>query len=184
MDFNFDECRAVLHRSLMDALSEHSQAIRELNSAERLMAISYDILPWDPYIGVAFRLESETGTDPPLGPADWQHSHFIEDLDCPALHPARDYTQQLYTEIGGGGGTSAQEIAHLIYLAAADAILDESVATLLESAGVQAPFVGSSLPWGHSFTYMVLDEDKVIKANYCEIVVANRVAQRLLGRIP
>jgi hypothetical protein len=36
--------------------------------------------------------------------------------------------------------------------------------------------------WG-KFEYMVLDEDKAFKANYCEMLISNRVTKRLLGRV-
>jgi hypothetical protein len=182
LDFNYDECCVVLHRALMDALTENRKAIRALNKTEPLWAVSYEILPWDPYIGVAFRLESESGHGASLNSAEWKHSHFIEDISTKALIPAKDYVHQAYLTVSGDGNRS-QEVAHLIFLAEATALLENSVATLLQSVGIDAPTIGDSLPWNY-FKYIVSDGDGVIKANYCDIVCANRVSRRLLGRVP
>jgi hypothetical protein len=181
MNFNFKECVEVLHRALMGALAEYGEAIRTLNKTEPLWAISFDILPWDPYVGLAFRLESESGHDASMNSADWKHSHFIEELNTKALIPAKEYTHHAYQTLGGDG-KSSQEVAHLIFLAAANALLDDRVARLLQSFGVDAPVIGEKLPWNF-FKYLVIDGDGVIKANYCDIVCANRVTRRLLGCI-
>jgi hypothetical protein len=79
-----------------------------------------------------------------------------------------------------GEPSQSQEIAHLTFLAAADALLDESVALRLQSVGVMAPVITDKLRSNY-FKYVVLDEDGVIKANYCDIICANRVTRRLLG---
>jgi hypothetical protein len=178
MTFDYPKCRSVLYESLIAALTEHCERIRKLNADDKFWAISYDVIPWDPYLGVAFRLESEFA-ETSLNSADWKHSHFIEDMSTPALHPARDFVFQRY-QAATGEPSQCQEIAHLIFLAAGDALLDESVALLLQSVGVMAPVIGDKLPWNY-FKYVVLDEDGVIKANYCDIICANRVTRRLLG---
>lgn len=179
MKFKFAECRKVLHRALVEALAENSGRIRELQKTEEIWAISYDILPWDPYVGIAFRVKSESGHDSSLNSSGWNHSHFIEDISCKHLKPARDYTHTAYGS--ASGGLSSQEIAHLIFLAAADALLDESIASLLQSFGVNAPVIEDSLAGGY-FKFVVLDDDGTIKANYCDIIRSNRVTRRLLGK--
>ena len=181
MNFNLTECRKVLHNDLMNALTAKREAIRDLHKVEELWAISYDIIPWDPYIGIAFRLESESGFNASLKSGDWKHSHFIEDCTSKELVPARDYVHAQF-QSAGDDGKRAQEMAHLIFLAAADALLDESVALLLQSAQINAPVIGDTLPCNY-FKYIVIDEDGVIKANYCDIVCANRVTKRLLGKV-
>jgi hypothetical protein len=181
MAFDFDECIEVLRNSLTGALAAHGEAIRALNQVEPLWAISFDILPWDPNVGIAFRLESESGTNASSNSADWKHAQLIGDWNAKELVAAKEYTHQAY-QARGSDGKRCQEAAHLIFLAAAHALLDERVAFQLQSFGVDAPVVGEKLPWNY-FKYMVADDDGVIKANYCDIVCANRVTRRVLGRI-
>lgn len=178
MKFDFAQCRRILHRSLMAALEKNQKRICELNKTEPIWAISYDIIPWDPYVGIAFRLESESDDrENSMSSGGWMNSHFIEDITEPALHPARDYVEELCKS------NSSQEVPHLIYLAAADALLDKKVAALLQSNGVAATVWGNRLSRGGCFSYIVTDEDRVLKADYCEIVIANRITRRLLGRV-
>ena len=181
MEFDYEECRQVLHHSLMSALGARRDVIRELHKVEEFWALSYDILPWDPYVGVAFRLESESGHDASMNSGGWKHSHFIEDISDTELISAREYIHSAYMR-AASDGKGGQEAAHLIFLAAADALLDHSVALLLQECGINAPVIGDVLPWNY-FKYIVIDEDGVIKANYCDIVCANRVTRRLLGRV-
>jgi hypothetical protein len=116
-----------------------------------------------------------------MKPGGWRHSHFIEDINTKELIPARDYTHGACST-AKAEGLGSQEVAHLIFLAAADALLDKSVSTFLQSVGINATERSDTLPRGY-FQYIVIDEDGVIKANYCDIVLANRVTRRLLGRV-
>ena len=91
----------------------------------------------------------------------------------------REYTASVYPR---SGGTVGREALHIILLAAAEALLDEQVGHLLHECGLHETVKRDDVPWG-GFEYVVLDEDKAFKANYCEFVLANRVAKRLLGRV-
>ena len=135
LHFDFDECVGVFLQSLLGALAEHGQRIESLNQDERLQAISFDILPWDPYIGIAFRtLNEPIDTD---HSADWVHSHFIGEINCRALHPALEFASNAYQAVLKEPG-KCQEVAHLLFVAAAVALLDDRVAQLLQSFGVAA----------------------------------------------
>jgi len=180
MKFKYSKCRKVLHQALMDALAEHREAIRALHQTEEIWAMSYDILPWDPYVGIAVRLESESDHHSTLNSGDWKHSHFIEDISCKALVPARDFAHQAY-QSAGEDDSLRQDFAHLIFLAAAESLLDESVASFLQSVGIDVPVIGDKLPWSY-FKFVVIDGDGVIKSNYCDIVCAMRATRRLLGK--
>ena len=180
MQFDYDECREIFHRALLTALHEHRDAIRKLHATEAIWAISYYIIPWQPYISIAFRLSSESNYPASLVSADWKYFDFITDRKSQALVSARDFAHEAYESVSDDS-KRCQDVAHLIYLAAADALLDPSIATLLQSLGINALEIGDALPRGY-FKYIVIDEDKVIKANYCDIVCANRVTRRLLGR--
>jgi hypothetical protein len=73
-------------------------------------------------------------------------------------------------------------MAHLIFLAGAEALLDPRVAQLLVELGINAPTYRDSFP-SPLFEYMVFDFDKTVSANYCEIVLANRVTAKWRPRL-
>ena len=182
MGFPFDECLEVLRNALTVSLDEHGPTIRELNRAESFGAATYDILPWDPYLGVGFRLESEPYDS--TNSADWKHGRVISAWNSPTIAAAQDYLHRVYRGFRQGAdcdGDSLQEAAHLIFLAGAQALLDPRIALQLQGLGVAAPIIGDTMPW-HVFKFFVFDDDGAIKANYCDVLCANRAAQRLLGR--
>jgi hypothetical protein len=180
MKFDFTECRSILHRALIDGLAANSSRIRALQAKEEIWAIAYDIIPWDPYIGVAVCLKNEIDRSG-LHSGGWKNSHFIENISTKAFDSAVEYTFQAYESVSEDP-KRCQDVARLIYLAAADALLDEGVAVLLQSLGVNAPVIRDKLPWNY-FKYVVTDADGVIKANYCDIICANRATRRLLGMV-
>jgi hypothetical protein len=144
--------------------------------------LCYDILPWHGIVALSFRVVEDERNEVPhrwyrYSPADWKHYDFVGDETT--FDAAREHTHRIY--MAAGDPRRQQEVMHLISLAAADALLDPGVAHRLQSFGIAAPVVVDELPRGR-FEYMVIDEDRVIKANYCEIVMANRIAKRLLGR--
>ena len=78
MTFDFDACRDVLFTGLLAALTKNRKRLRDLRKIEEIWAISYDVIPWDPYIGVACRLLSESNSLDALKPGGWKHSHFLD----------------------------------------------------------------------------------------------------------
>ena len=180
MTFSFDECVSVLFAGLVQALEGKGEKMRELHLSEQITAISYDVLPWDPYVGVALRIKSEStglATDP-LGPGDWKHSHFIDNpREFPLLERARNYVHDAYKSVWEVS-ISARERAHVILSATARALLDERIAFLLQSFGIPAPIVGDNFPWPW-FEYIVSDDDRSLKINYCELLHVNRINRRL-----
>ncbi len=118
----------------MSALREHGKTIRTLHAEEELWAISYDIIPWDPYIALAFRLRSESNYPVSDVSADWKHCELIGDHNCKSLVPARDFAHQACESVGHNS-KQGQDVAHLIYLAAADALLDQGQRTLNSFSG-------------------------------------------------
>lgn len=183
MKFNYDECRALLHQTLMDVLSEHSDRIRTLHQAEDIWALSYDVIPWQPFAALSFRVREESQRDLRYDVGGWRNYEFVGNIDSPALKQVADYVavEVNNSAVGDPDGTRSQETAHLIYLAAAEALLAEDVATLLKSLGINVPATSDTLRLSY-FEFIVFDDDKTLKANYCELLRANRVTQRLLGR--
>jgi hypothetical protein len=182
MDFDFDECTRILHKGLVSGLAARGDQIRNLHATEPLRAVSYDVVPWHPRLSVSFRLESESNWGASANFADWKHDYFVGETDSESLVEARRYIEAAYKQGEGDTGTRCQEIAHLIFLSAAHALLAEDVAVTLRSFGIDAPHICDTMPW-YGFHYFVTDPDGVIKANYCDIVCANRVTQRLIGRV-
>ncbi|ADB18806.1 hypothetical protein Psta_4157 [Pirellula staleyi DSM 6068] len=179
MRFDFDALVEVLRLAVLSAISDRDVTIRELSRIEPLWAVSLDILPWQPYVGIAFRLESESDYGASSNSADWKHSHFIENISSAPLSVAADYVHRLHQEFNED---VSLEVSHLILLAGAHALLDSRVALLLRSIGIDAPEINERLS-GTYFKYFVIDSDGTIKANYCDIVRANRATRFMLGRI-
>ena len=183
MHYDYDTCRDVLLRSLTEALEQQADRIRELEARTRadgraLNGMSFDVLPWHPTITVSFRSSADSEQFR-YEPGDWQGYALIGPHNAAKpLAPAMQIVGAAYVLAGDEVG---QESNHLIQLAAADAILDPKVAQLLQECGVRASIITDSIPYG-LFEFVVVDEDRVFRANYCEIVVAMRVARRLLGR--
>jgi hypothetical protein len=118
------------------------------------------------------------GEDFPASPqhryrsVEWRHHDFTRDCESATLRDAARYVQEIYL-----GSSYNREIAHLIFLAAGEALLDPAVAVYLQGIGIDAPVWTDEFASG--FEYIVVDEDQTVKANYCEIVLVNRVTARL-----
>jgi hypothetical protein len=173
--FPFDECRDVLFRGLFEAFQIHAEEIRQLHKSEIIQAISFDVLPWDPYLGVAFRVQAESNSLNPLtNPADWKHSHFIQTNRSPLLRDAEEYIHKI------SRNSCAHDVDHGIFIAAAKALLDERIAAFLQSLEISAPTVTNETSWPRfPLEYIVSDDDQVITLNYCAWLHANRVTRRL-----
>jgi hypothetical protein len=117
--------------------------------------------------------------------ADWKHNCLIGNE--PSLSPphasasvklfenAANYIYEQTME----SGELEQEVVHLIYLATAEALLDPSITSVLRGYQIDAPFVEDSFLPHRCFEYVVTDPDESIAANYCEIVIANRITNRM-----
>ncbi len=181
MKFDFDKCRAFLHKSLMTVLQKHGTAIRGLHESEDIWALSFDIIPWQPFAALSFRAKDESQGDLRYDVGGWRHHEFLGDINEPLLKKVAEYSREIvsYPDSDDDEGTSSQEAAHLLYLATATALLESDVAMYLNSLGINAPNASNTLSSSY-FEFIVFDEDKCLKANYCEIVRANRVTKRLL----
>lgn len=72
----------------------------------------------------------------------------------------------------------AEDLRHVLFMAAAEALLDPEIANILRSYGVDAPDFGSALG-GYPFYFYVMDPDEALRVNYCDVVRANRVSARV-----
>ena len=137
--------------------------------------MSLDVLPWHQFACISFRkwgTETSEG-DSRYSPADWELYEFIGDG---YFEKTRECTAGLYQS--PPDGITPAHCAHLIYTAGAEALLDPAVAQELQASGIDAPLITDDT--AGSFEFIVLDEDKVITANYCEVTIASRLTRRLL----
>lgn len=194
MNYDHDQCRDVLLRFLLDALTGHADLIRRFEAEHRtswcsgLSAISFDILPWQPFVSISFRTASDNDPNFRHRPNEstWKGYNLIgwQNAGEP-LRSVEKYVHQLWTDVSSDP-EKCQEVNHLIFLAAAESLLDPKVAELLQQCNLPASIITDQVPYSEfgTFDYIVVDEDRVFDANYCELVCAMRVARRLLGRIP
>jgi hypothetical protein len=181
MKHDFAECRRVLFDATLKALRESSTFINSIERTPRgdlpVTGISLDLYPWHGAMTLSLRLSS----DFPLGGhrydiGDWKHHDFPRAWETTFFQEAGRFLQRFYQ---AGGQDEFQVRAHLIFLAGAEALLDPRVAQELQSLGIDAPIKTDHF-LSHYFEYIVFDGDATVKANYCEIVMANRVTNRFL----
>lgn len=183
MTFDFTACRRVLFQGVMAGLRSQAKKIQAIERGgggqlQTITGVSLDLAPWHGGVGLSLRIAADP-TDPVrrLSSVEWKHFGFLSPENCPALEPVGEYIQKCYRAKGQRGSL---DMAHLIFLAGADALLDKKVAGFFQEVGVDAPVIRAKLE-PHCFDYVVLDPDGSLKANYCELVLAMRVTRRLLG---
>jgi hypothetical protein len=182
MPIDFVECREVLFRGIMEGLRSQEADIRATERDARgeslVNGISLDLAPWHGGVGLSLRLQSDPRRgDGRYNSADWDYFDFVSGQTCAALRTAGAYIRDIYLSEGQEGPLG---LAHLIFLAGAEALLDERVAEYLRSLDIDAPIVRERFQ-DHVFEYIVTDPDGTVRANYCEIVVANRWTARLMA---
>lgn len=185
--FNYDESRGMIVRDLLHAIQDNAERIRLIAAADNnhVDGICFELAPWNRSFAISFRTSTDqfvascdgTRIGIRYSPADWRHTDFIHSKGY--FQGVSDFAARVYHMPGGEAG---RESNHLILTVAADALLDEAVATCLQACGLNATIRNDEIPWG-GFEYMVYDIDQALKANYCEIILANRVTKRLLGHL-
>ncbi len=182
MRFQFADCRAAILRGILAALDSHRTAIKRIERTRggRLGAITgfaLDLAPWHGGVGLAPRLSSDPrDAERRYSSVEWEFFNFISTANSEALVAVGEYIRKAYRSRGKRGYL---DMAHLIFLAGAEALLDKRVAATLAECGVDAPVVRNRLG-GDRFDYIVVDPDGTIHSNYCELVLAMRVTKRLL----
>lgn len=175
----FDECRKLLYDSTLNALKESSAFFASIERTAReelpVTGISLDLYPWHGALTLSLRLSSDFESRYDIG--DWKHHDFLSAWETKCFDEAGKWLERFYQ---AGGSDEYQVRAHLIFLAGAEALLDPNVAKQLQALGVNAPIKSDRIQ-SHSFEYIVLDSDATVKANYCELVIANRVTHRMLN---
>jgi hypothetical protein len=177
---SFSACRDTFRRGIIEGLLASEGYIQAIGRTAQgiipVSAIALDIYPWHAWANLSLRLTSDP-MDIRYAIADWPHFDFVNQETCSPIREAAVYAAEVYRN--PPASMERIEIAHLIFLAGAEALLDESIAETLNRLGIDAPNLGDGIK-GHWFEYLVLDPDGTVRANYCEIVRANRSTDRLI----
>lgn len=184
----YDEMIVLLQEGLIEALEEAGPTIQALPCNEPgeipINAMSFDLYPWHEYIAISFRSHDQAYTEEEFDIAAWTYFELVRTLDCksPKFKKASKHVCNAYQK--GKFRLEGQASAHLIFLAAATALLSTPVIAKLREIG----FVETTeLPkepnfesdWG--LLLIVKDWDATFSFNYCELVQANHIAALLLG---
>ncbi len=187
MAFNFSQCRSRILEGVLAGLRLRADRIAEIAAEVRVPGVEYpidgvslDLVPWHAALGVSFRRHAERDPDVRYCNVEWTYFDVVSHQTCAELKAVADFVHEAYTS--EDANALAVEMAHLIFLAGAEAILDPRVAQTLVELGINAPTYRDRLlsPW---FEYLVLDFDGNVRANYCELVLANRVTAKWWPRL-
>lgn len=183
----FGACKAAILAAITDALRERAEYVASFERTARgdipVTGIALELTPWHGGLGLSLRLSS----DYPLGnvqydSADWPHFDFTTGCTSPSIAAAILLVKQVYEE-GKKPDNDRRDFAHLTFLAGAEALLDPAVASILKDFDIDAPVLEDRFV-SSPFQYIVADPDATLKSNYCDIVLANRVAKRVLENGP
>lgn len=177
-----EKCKTAINTAIVDALNDCSDYIGQIERTGSgdlpVTGIALELFPWHTSLGLSLR----TNNDFPAGEsrydsADWEHFDFANGCDLPSIDNAIKLVSELY-EMGRGDALKLTETAHLAFVAGAEALLQPSVCDTLNKLEIRAPKLSESFV-SSPFQYIVMDGDETVKSNYCDIVLANRVTQRL-----
>ncbi|MEM9541108.1 MAG: hypothetical protein AAGA60_16595 [Cyanobacteria bacterium P01_E01_bin.42] len=180
-DFHYDRCAQCIRDGIIHALQLQTQYIQNIQKSKdyqsRIRALSFDVYPWHQYVALSIRLNSDTVEN---NPAEWSHFEFISTVECDSipLKKAAEYITQQY-ESAEEQGISAREMAHLLFLASAEALLSSDVIILLQKMGVELEDSDDPLDF-QRVKLCVWDVDESISANYCDIIRANRATEQIV----
>ncbi|MCE4555448.1 hypothetical protein [Pelomonas cellulosilytica] len=141
-----------------------------------MSGLSLDLFIQYGYVQISLRLREERELGGNIGA--WANQGFLSSKDGPCDEELGAIVSSIEQFMGGATGT-AEDLRHVLFMAAAEALLAPEVATLLRSYGVDAPDFGSALG-GYPFYFYVMDPDEALRVNYCDVVRANRVVARVL----
>jgi hypothetical protein len=184
MAFNFSQCQSLILQGILEGLRLHADKIAAIEKVPNVefpvSGVSLDLVPWHGALGVSLRLCTEHEPELRYCNVEWAYFDLVSNANCPRLQLAADFVQKAYAS--ENSNSTAREMAHLIFLAGAEALLDPQVAQLLVELGINAPTYRDSF-LSPLFEYMVFDFDGTVRENYCELVLANRVTAKWWSRL-
>ncbi|GAC1459174.1 MAG: hypothetical protein NVSMB70_04050 [Chamaesiphon sp.] len=165
--FDYQECREQFLRAIHTTLEAKANYLTSIKRTVRrsspITGLALEIYPWHHYCAFSIRLNSDKDR---YNSADRQHFEFASSNEdnIESLNKVARYITEIYMPLLERNATNdARNIAHLIFLAGAEALLDHSVAHQLCSLGIDASVIDKELPENHIFEYMVFD---VIDSTY------------------
>lgn len=178
----YEACRSCILAAILDGLRERTDYINSIPRNGRgdipATGLALELSPWEGGLGLSLRLtEDFPRGDERYTSADWSQFDFTEGCSSPSFEAARAYFSEMYKQ-ADDSGQDPREIAHLVFLAGAEALLDPSVSQYLSTLGINAPEVGDYFI-DSPFEFIVMDPDESVKSNYCDLVVSYRIAERL-----
>ncbi len=184
----YDETVVILQEGLIEALEEARPTIQALprnwEGKIPINAMSFDLYPWHEYIAISFRAEHQSLTKRAFDIAVWKYFELVRTLECKSqkFRKASKHVCNAYQK--GKFRLEGQASAHLIFLAAATALLSTPVTEKLREIGFDETTELPKEPnfesdWG--LFLIVKDWDATFSFNYCELVKANHIAALLLG---
>jgi hypothetical protein len=180
MAFVFSQCRDLILHGILAGIWLRTDAIARIALEKQASGVSLDLVPWHSALGLSIRQRTEHGADIRYCNVDWEYCDLVSNQTCPELQRAADFIHEAYTS--EDSNDVAKEMAHMIFLAGAEALLDAQVAMAFSKLGINAPVCGDNfMPRG--IEYMVFDFDGTVRANYCELVLANRVTARWWSKL-
>jgi hypothetical protein len=179
---SFRKCREMFRLGLIESLARCESRLRELvNGAGGglfpINGLALRVLPWHRDAWIAFRSASDPAG---LDVGQWAyHDLFTDFAYSRPLAEASAYAGAAWSEPPAGRSNS--DIAHLVFLAGAEALLDR---TVIEKFYTVLGIADNAESFDRWFDYFVLDDDQVFKANYCDVVLANRRTEKALPDWP
>ena len=172
--------RDELVRALRAARSAFGVLPRTADGGLSISGLSLDLHIQHGYVAVSLRTDDEKWEDTHIG--DWKHAQFLSSLDDdPETEMAclADIMNTLYAEVPEDDVYAQLDRRHMLYLVAAEAVLDEKVAEVLNDYGIEALVFGDAVG-STPFLFFVYDADGSLSTNYCDIVRAHRITARVL----
>lgn len=169
--------REALIRTLRAAAPHFANWPATPRGGPNLSGLSLDLFIQHGYVQISMRLSEERQLGGDIGA--WANQGYLSSLNGPCDEELGPMVELIERFMASGEG-SEEDLRHLLFVAAAEALLDAEVAAVLRTFGISAPSFGSSLG-GAPFYYYVMDPDEALRMNYCDLVRANRVTARVLA---
>ena len=148
MAFDYQICRELFLNAIHAVLEADGDYITSIERTTRgdlpINGLSLEIYPWHEYCTLSIRLSSDKNC---YNPVDWQHFEFAPSTSdqISQLCAVAEYAAEVYVPLLEEQPSKARDLAHLIFLAGAEALLNESVAQRLRAFEIDAPTIGNRL---------------------------------------
>ena len=132
----------MLSAALVDVIRRATPYIHSIEPDEDgdcpVNGIAYELAPWHGYIDVSLRDMSDEvpGYRDQSDSPGWKYSGVLDEIgESEATSLARELIRETYDTAEESDGA---RIAHLLFIAAAQSLLDPQIVELLSSAGIDA----------------------------------------------